>query len=229
MAFLFEFLYINRIPHFDCYDSKEEQEETKLWFNTWPGEGREIQTEKRQMPTVLRQTDKKKPCDVFMVRGAGAVSNKLRCIIEEFEPDIHEFFPIEVFDQNRVQFAEEYYILNVVQQFDAHLVKLHPTKHSGWMKTTDTGRPFLSIDTNKLVLSSPKISGRHLWMSQHIGAYLLFVSDELGERLRQEKIRWITLTKIEETEDEWIPEDNVAPVLEWIENHPEGEGHCINE
>lgn len=180
------------------------------------------------LPTTAIQTDKKNICDVFTIENIVVVSKKFRSIIEEFEPDVHQFFPIFLKENDGTSYDEEYFIFNICQSFCAILVDqsdVHPWSTVQYGPTT--GMPYLTGSDDGLVLSRPKIAGRHVWKNWLVCMGLPFFSDELAERMNEEKIRYIDLRRNDEVDEPWNAEENIAPWLEWHRANPElgGEDH----
>jgi hypothetical protein len=73
------------------------------------------------------------------------------------------------------------------------------------------------------VLSRPKIAGHHVWRNTAIIGPVtdLFFSDEIMARMKKEKIKYIDARRMEESDREWIAEENIPEWLEWAKENPE--------
>lgn len=126
-----------------------------------------------------------------------AVTDEFRKIVEELEPGVHQFLPVDLIWRDET-LAEKRYLLFVGQRLD--------TTHKE--KTTMKWRDFFwdihaesevesdpSLD--KIVLSSDAIGSSHLWYDKHLIS-MPIVSEVLGERLRSSRITGIGLKPIAE-------------------------------
>lgn len=110
------------------------------------------------------------------------VDEQFKRIIEEFEPDIHQFWPIKISMYGNVTYPGTYFGLrigrflnafcpnesdpNCFEEFNNRYYGLGPTKK------------YMS----GLVFSQQAMSGAHLWREQGISGPDLFLSDALHER-----------------------------------------------
>ncbi|WNZ53878.1 hypothetical protein QT397_00455 (plasmid) [Microbulbifer sp. MKSA007] len=159
---------------------------------------------------------------MFVMPATCAVSEKFKCIVEELEPDVHQFFPIQLKNKDGIPYDERYYLINVGQKFAAILVGKSAGCTQSWrVEAIERKMPFLLTHDDGLVLSKPKIAGRHLWLSQVIAPNTYFCSDELMARFKKEKIKYFDSARNDEADEDWIAEENIAPFLRWREKHPE--------
>ena len=173
-------------------------------------------------PKSATQKDTKKICDVFSMPALNCVNARFRDLVEEFEPGVHQFIPISLKRKDGTPIEGEYFIFNCCQLLGAVLV--NETKCGEWRKVVagpNEGQPYYDIPPHDLVLSRPAIGGKHIWVSAVANPGNPFFSDELVERMEQEKIRYVTInSKNEEIEKPWIPEDNIAPRIAWERQQP---------
>lgn len=204
-------------------------EEEKDWMDTRMGEygwGFPV-PEAFAPPPVAHEIERAPLSDVFPMSGVFAVSEKFKSIIEEFEPNVHQFFPITLKRlRSRLKLSvpdETYYILNVCQRFDA--VFCGPDKRrpiTRFETGEEAGKPVISIKGRTRTFSKQKIAGRHLWQGNIMGRRTHYVSDALATRLLKEKMKFIEISdRYEEIDSPWDPEENVGPVLEWLANNPD--------
>jgi hypothetical protein len=191
------------------------------------GLGFPVKEDRHLLPTSLRQTDDRKLADVLPLPGLNAVSEKFRVIVEFFEPDVHEFFPVQLRRQDGTPYAQRYYIFNSCQRFDAVLLNRQSAKTPYSRTYQDRRPPFIGLSEWNLTLSRRKIAGRHLWRSQYM-AMTHFASQELGDAMKREKVEFLDLHDAPELDVAWDPMENVGPVIAWIEAHP-GTRYRIND
>ena len=137
-----------------------------------------------------------------------------RNLVERFEPDVHQFFEFEVVDKKGrlVPGDHPYYFLNVMQKFDAILAD---KSEVDWEILDEELAPGVKVlrkcAPQKLVMSGPKISGRHLWRADQIFRMDLYFSDQFVAAIKEENFRGLMFHFIEEIDEEWVPEGNLYP------------------
>ncbi len=88
------------------------------------------------------------------------VSDRVKAIIERFEPDLHQFFPIDVIYKSNNELARKMYFLNVCTRLDSVDHELTTAKMGNVM-----WRPDLS---GELVFKLDQIGHHHLWHDKHV-------------------------------------------------------------
>lgn len=76
-----------------------------------------------QMPRGTTQTDSNKLADIFPLPALACVGQRVRAIVEAFEPGVHDFHPVQLKSRKGVPYDEPYFMINVRQRFDSILVK----------------------------------------------------------------------------------------------------------
>jgi len=138
---------------------------------------------KRGGPNVKRA----KLLDVNRITGGlDLVCPKFKDIVEEFEPDIHQFFPMEYYDAKGKEKIGEGYWMIICQRLDTlhDTLCFPPRNEKGFMdffneKYGGTGR---DLKLDKVVFDRKKIANHHMWHDKFHPSSNLF-SDELGSRL----------------------------------------------
>lgn len=118
------------------------------------------------------------------------VSQSFRECIEAFEPDVHEFRPVEVLRQDGSHFEQAYYALNVRRVvYDA----------VDWNRTDvpsreSRGQRFMLglqslAERKSIVMRASALQGHHLWLAEEvIMATAMGVSDVLYEAMQTRKL-----------------------------------------
>ncbi|MCV6577009.1 MAG: hypothetical protein OIF58_14885 [Cohaesibacter sp.] len=213
MAYLMELAYHAREPHFEFLDKPE----NKYGFSFSLG----LPANPARLPTkAIEETRKKSYPDIFTMPALNAVSQRFKDLVEDFEPEVHQFFPLELFRKNGDPVEEDFYIFNCTVTFDSLLMK-HSDEE--WLKLDEPDEyPRLRItDQHKQTLSRPAIGGRHIWkpFRQRITGGGLYVSDAFHKRLKQEKFKYFLSAFCPEVDELWIAEENVAPLLNYEAKH----------
>lgn len=142
--------------------------------------------------------------DLFPINGVWSCSIELKSLIEELEPNVHQFFPIRILRKNGGLITREngrsingqYFLFNCMQLIDAIL----PEK---------SDRSYLNIFPSGAIgfrraeyifLSKQLIAGKHVWCGDRHssgGAYV-FMSDALMGRIKQAKLKGYEATYVSE-------------------------------
>ncbi|QDG74924.1 imm11 family protein [Labrenzia sp. PHM005] len=168
--------------------------------------------------TVARQQKKKKIHDVFPLPGVNAVSERFKEIVESYEPGVHQFFPVELFDKAGNRVPTNYYIFNCTVCVDAVLVEHSEVRWS--QRRVEPYDPFPRIDHwDKEVLSAQAIAGHHVWCGGLLETDGIYVSDALFDDLKRAKIKYFKEKSLEAIDVAWRPEDNIQPILDWVKQN----------
>ncbi|WP_067217518.1 imm11 family protein [Stappia indica] len=178
-----------------------------------------------KIPVSAQQTTKKRVPDVFPMPGCNAVSQRFKDLVEQFEPGIHQFFPLKLRRKSGFSIEQNYYVFNCMTSVDTVLVK---ESRFRWGRFEEIDKPRIDIDREKdIVLSRMAIETRHLWKGlylQPIGSGV-FCSDAFEKALKKKKIRFLKQTYCREIDVPWLPEENIQPALDWEAENGEPWGY----
>ena len=144
------------------------------------GSGRPLKPD--HMPTAVRRIDpNRKPTPLLDVErwpSEFLVNQTFKDILEELEPETHQFFPMAIFENDEK--IAEYYFLNVCNRLDTYHPELtYPRNERGFFKYKE-GEPA------SVVFSTEAIGDHHAWIDKFAGGGNgIFVSDAFAERLQK--------------------------------------------
>ena len=76
-----------------------------------------------RVPTYAREkTRNKKLYDIFSMPGLNGVSQRFRDLVEEFEPGVHQFFPLQLSRRDGTPIEGNHYVFNCFVRADTVLV-----------------------------------------------------------------------------------------------------------
>jgi hypothetical protein len=140
--------------------------------------GRRIKPE--FVPTkILWESEPDSISDYFTPRTVPCVSERMKAIIEQFEPDVHQFFPVDVVGKNGDLFAKHYLFI-VCNRLDSVDRKNMPYELIG-------GRWNGTGPLNVIIFNRRQIGGAHVWIDKHVGNTIL-VSSALAAALKKTKL-----------------------------------------
>jgi hypothetical protein len=138
-------------------------------------------------PYYIEPPDKGDLPDMFDGKRVWTVSEKVKTIIEDLEPNVHTFMPVEPVSRRSKRTFGTYYLLYVGQTIDAVIIEDSKFR-DGFGRAGFNEAPILS----SAVLDGRLIAGKHLWRGgigklggggDPFSGYV-FCSDELADRLK---------------------------------------------
>jgi hypothetical protein len=155
--------------------------------------------------------------DVFFVDSAVACTARFKALVEEFEPGLHLFVPIELQYHDGRVIEGEYYFFNCQTDVDCVLTD----NEAEWFRVYDDGRVtsgmglIQRLTPLEISLSQPQIEGLHLWTGGPLGWNQLFVSNAFCKALRKSRIREIEIRReCREVDRPWVAEEQMGPLFE---------------
>lgn len=129
--------------------------------------------------------------------GILAVTDEFKGIVEDLEPGVHQFLPVDLIWRDGT-LAEKRYFLFVGQRLDTtHKEKTTRNWRGSFWDIHKKSEVEADPSLDKLVLASSAIGSSHLWYDKHLISKPI-VSEVLGERLRYSQITGIGLRPIVE-------------------------------
>lgn len=109
-----------------------------------------------------------------------AVDGRLKAVIEELEPGVHQFWPIRITMPRGQEYPEPYFVLVIRQYIDSFVPEA--SERDAWEKTYGNDNQFrVRIPTKKyvtgLALSIEAIGGAYLWREKRLVDPRVYVSD----------------------------------------------------
>lgn len=163
-------------------------------------QGRPILTD--HIPTKVEWQESGPVSDVETVRGVLVVPKRFCEIVNQLEPNIHQFPPVDFLDPKGAFLAKRYFFIvcNRLDSVDRKNTTLILADGRLWMPASDIARRWPEKIPNgfdvkakpKLVFSNAQIGNKHAWCDKFLlhGPYL---SDALGSALEVENFTGISL------------------------------------
>jgi hypothetical protein len=118
------------------------------------------------------------------------VSSRAKDLIENLEPGVHQFLPVDYFDIEG-EFVESRWFLivcNRIDGVDRNRSRMRLVKGVLWSP--------IGVDDPKLVFNEEQVRGYHLWRDKHL-THGPYISDILADRIQREKLTGFYGTKME--------------------------------
>jgi uncharacterized protein DUF1629 len=150
--------------------------------------------------------------DIFSAPSMNVVNQRFHDLVEQFEPGVHQFFPLKIFRSDGSPLDDDYYIFNCAVGLDAII---HSSADPAWANAAD-GTPILYVDFDKqFEISRPAIGDHHMWCGKSVAQRVLFVSDTFYQAIESNNIRWVDAVHRQELDMPWVAERELAPLMKW--------------
>ncbi|CAK0758639.1 putative PAS domain-containing protein [uncultured Gammaproteobacteria bacterium] len=181
-----------------------------IWDNSYLSSGMPVSLGSGPFRAFMR-TNHKYPTDFICLPPVRGVTEAFRAMVEELEPGVHQFFPVEVTRKNGEPLEKQYYLLNVCQAIDAVIIDRSDVE---WTYTSLnipglTRIPVLQLTRGSphFTLSGPAIAGRHIWRGKSELSSLMFFSDALMQRVLEQRMRKLRFCRADEIDEPPTPLD----------------------
>jgi len=128
--------------------------------------------------------------DVNNVYSCLMVNQTFKDILEELEPDVHQYFPMAVMVKGE-KIADHFW-LNICNRLDT----VHKTSCIPPLNEYGRWRPKTQSPENKLVFDEKAIGGHHAWHDKFQGG--TFISEMFAERLQEAGVTGVGYGKFEQ-------------------------------
>lgn len=109
-----------------------------------------------------------------------AVDQDLKELIEELEPDVHQFWKIRITNKSGQEYERNFYGMIVRQFLDAFLEQ--GSSVDAWRM--DSGWPWIQKEKyGEIRISEEVVSDAHLWRDSRLYGLDIYVSDQLHEKI----------------------------------------------
>ena len=150
----------------------------------------------------IRQSDKGEIAALPMnLGGLATCSGGFRDLAEDFEPGIHQFFPIDIRWPDGTSTSECLYVMNVLRCFDAIDFDNSPDVSIEYSKS---GRRYAALRTvvnPRMAVKKQIVTDYHLWRGKQFfgNRNSIFVSNDFYQEIKNRKLCGIQGYRLEET------------------------------
>jgi|GEM_PF-5539735 len=215
-------------PYFDWVDPEGVEEKRGL-----VGSGLSLSRplSEKNVPKAARSRNgaKKPPAtDVFICDYAVACNVSFKDLVEEFEPGLHLFAPIELQYDDGTPMEGSFFFFNCNVDLDCVLTD---NKDEWFIFAGDryvSEMPLIQKRTPlEISLSKVQIEGHHLWTGGPLGWNQLFVSNEFCQAMKKVRItgaqKW---RECHEVDRAWVADEHMGPLLDKWRNYVAADRNC---
>jgi len=184
------------VPDITLENEKELYAKHDFWgfIDKYWDRGKKISQEQveRYIPKKAFMNKSKKTFSAFSsIRFFISYTEEFKEKIEELEPGVHQFFPIEIYRKDGSLLERPVYLMNICTQLDSLMVEKSEKLQRITMPPNVVDPELYTIIPNisTIVLNGDIIKGHHIWMEKHIsGMNRYFYSDKLVAFVKKQKL-----------------------------------------
>ncbi|UWQ36907.1 MULTISPECIES: imm11 family protein [Leisingera] len=131
--------------------------------------------------------------------GLDLVNQAFKDIVEEFEPGMHQFFPMEYYDsKGKVKIGDGYWMV-ICQRLDTlhDTLCVPPRNERGFIDEFNEEYKGRDKSLDRIVFDKGKVPGHHMWHDKFLPMSFLF-SNTLAERLIEAGLTGLSYRRLEE-------------------------------
>ena len=149
--------------------------------------------------------------DFVPIEGRLSVSPEAKALIEEFEPGVHQFFPVEIARRRSKRpiyrldgrvLDTPYYVFFPQMMLDAVWVERSDVRvrpmPDGRLSVIPSSSYLLSTGKHRLVLHRKIVAGHHVWHGHYQCHLQMFISDALAREIEKRRLRKLDFVPVEE-------------------------------
>jgi len=142
------------------------------------------------VPTIWQWKSTRAVPDYYTPNAFPCVSSRFKEVVERFEPDVHQFFPVAVVNKAKEKIAERWLwvVCNRIDGVDREHTTFVLKKGALWMTNWDEDGKRVVIPDAKLFHSKKQTQGYHFWRDKHIRGRGIYASDEAAVALQSAKL-----------------------------------------
>ena len=149
---------------------------------------------------LLVKAKKYVPHDFLAVGGLYLAGEKMRRVIEELEPGVHQFVPVKMIRKRTGEEIGTWYWffpcnrLDTISRTASENFELayNPVTRIHFWRRKDKEKP------EKVVFSRPRIGDHHIWVDKYYGGPFIFMSNALYKSLKKARVTGVNWDHLEE-------------------------------
>lgn len=153
----------------------------------------------KHMPTKMyRGGGRKRLTDASdTLYGPRIISSKTKDLIEEIEPDVHQFFPLALFDKSKKHIADywAWVVCNRVDGVDREHTNYFLIGGRLWFSNyRDEDGNKVKVENPRMVFNLAQIGDRHFWRDSGLYSDPILMSDYAAERFSKSDLTGFRLS-----------------------------------
>lgn len=151
------------------------------------------------VPKIWQWASKRKVPDYYTPQVFPCVSSRFKDVVERFEPDVHQFFPVTVVNKAKEKIAERWLwvVCNRIDGVDREHTTFVLKKGVQWMSSWREEGKRVRIPDAKLYHSKKQTEGYHFWRDKYLMGGGIYASDEAAEALLALELTAFAASKLE--------------------------------
>lgn len=142
------------------------------------------------VPTIWQWKSSRAVPDYYTPNAFPCVSSRFKEVVERFEPDVHQFFPVAVVDKAKEKIAERWLwvVCNRIDGVDREHTNLFFQNQNLWTSSYKEDGEWKRVRDPKVAFNKQQTEGFHFWRDKHLFGGGIYVSDEAARALESAKI-----------------------------------------
>jgi hypothetical protein len=155
--------------------------------------------EGKNVPTIWQWTSKRQVPDYYIPRGFPCISTRMKGVVEEFEPDVHQFFPVTVVNKAKEKIAERWLwvVCSRIDGVDREHTNLFFQNERLWTSSYKVEGHWKKVRNPKVVFNKSQTRGYHFWRDKHLMGGGIYASDEGAETVLALDLAGFSASKLE--------------------------------
>jgi hypothetical protein len=151
------------------------------------------------VPTLLEWNSSRPVPDYYAPHGFPCVSSRFKDVVERFEPNVHQFFPVTVVKKTGDEIANRWLwvVCNRIDGVDREHTTMVLRKGTYWTSNWREGNERVTIPDAKLYHSKKRTADYHFWRDKHLIGGGIYASDEAAEALIELDLTAFAASKLE--------------------------------
>ena len=194
--------------------------DTPLPFSRWlPGPKVE---DTANIPTLAIHKQGGPLPDAFWIRDAGVVSERFKAIVDDIEPNTHQFFPVTLKRKDGTPCPGKYFIFHPTRYAPCVLLSKSGVRSKVIVKRGERkGLPNYHIHYDEYVISRPSYGDRKIFGSLFIMRDGIFVVDEFMDRIEGDKLQYFMKYRVKELDEPWVFEEEAPDLAAFLKDRPD--------
>ncbi|PXW67604.1 hypothetical protein C7451_1261 [Blastomonas natatoria] len=133
--------------------------------------------------------------DYYTPNAFPCVSSRFKEVVERFEPDVHQFFPVAVVDKAKEKIDERWLwvVCNRIDGVDREHTNLFFQNQNLWTSSYKEDGEWKRVRDPKVAFNKQQTEGFHFWRDKHLFGEGIYVSDEGAQALQSENLSALRL------------------------------------
>lgn len=173
------------------------------------------------IPTIAKQDGGQPLLDAFYIDKAAVVSDRLKRILQDADPESNEFFQVTLLSEDGEVLCADYHIFHVTNSAPVVLRTESQMRAVGVVKFgANEGHPYYLCNDDGIVLSKPAMKDQKIVSATVVSPGSLIVPDTVREGVVREGVNNLRMHSAQLSETSWVAETEVPELVAFLNANP---------